>query len=337
MLESTLQSLCALPGVSGREDAVRDALCEMLRGQGEMKIDPLGNLIVHKRGNRRPSRRVMVDAHMDEVGVILTHIDDDGRLHFATVGGIETAVLFQRRVRFGEISGVIGGKPIHLTDKEAAKKLPDPDALTIDVGARDRAEAEALLAVGDVGYLEGSYTLLGDDCILARAIDDRAGCAVLATLLCEEAEYDFDAVFSVQEEVGARGARTAAFALQPDAALVLEATTAADLASVSPAQQVCRLGAGPAVSFLDRGTLYDRAFYEAALQSGVPCQPKAAATGGNDAGGIHLAGAGVRTLAVSLPCRYLHSPSCVASRSDLRAMLELTRYLVRELAAGRPA
>ncbi len=334
MLNETLRALCELPGVSGSEQTVRDYILSEISDYADCHVDPLGNLIAQKKGKQRPKVRVMLDAHMDEVGLIITFIDEDGRLHFSSVGGIETAVLFQRRVRFGRHSGVIGGKPIHLTEKEAAKKLPDPDSLTIDIGARNKAEAEGLVSVGDVGYLDGPFDTLGDDLLLARAIDDRAGCAVLIELIKQPAEYDFCAVFSVQEEVGARGARVAAFSLKPDAAIILEATTAADIADIPAEQQVCRLGDGPAVSFMDRSTLYDRAFYDAAIKSGIPCQPKAAVAGGNNAGSVHLAGEGVRTLAISLPCRYLHSPSCVASRKDLENMRILARYMLDAIASG---
>ena len=179
----------------------------------------------------------------------------------------------------------------------------------------------------------GEYADAGDK-IKSKALDDRIGCAVLISMLLKEAEYDFYAVFSVQVEVGLRGAKAAAYTVAPDAAIVLEGTTAADIAGVEPSRRVCVLGGGPAVSFMDRATVYDKAYYNAALKSGITCQPKAAVAGGNNSGAVHTSRGGVRTLAISVPCRYIHSPASVADKCDIENALRLAEYMLKGICSG---
>ncbi|MBQ7726516.1 MAG: M42 family metallopeptidase, partial [Clostridia bacterium] len=316
MLE-TLKTLCELDGVSGSEHAVRQFILSRIEGFCEdITVDPLGNIIALKKGENRPQKRVMLDAHMDEVGLIVTAVTEEGFLKFTTVGGINPEILLFRRVRFGNVPGAISGKPIHLLNEDERKKLPPSESLYIDIGASSREEALKLVRPGDTGVLIGDFVRMGD-ALRAKALDDRVGCAILISLLQSDVPYDFYAVFSVQEEIGLRGAKAATFTVDPDAAIVLEATTAADLAGTEPERRVCTLGKGPAVSFMDRSTVYDRVFYKAALSSGIPCQPKAAVAGGNNAGAVHLSRGGVRTLAISVPCRYIHSPSCVCREEDI--------------------
>lgn len=334
-----LERLCRFEAPSGKEDSLRDFLQKQIGGAAETRVDAAGNLIVFKKGKKRPQVRLMLDAHMDEIGLIVTYITDGGLLKFSTVGGIDASVLLGRRVVFdGAVVGVIGAKPVHLMQPEEQKKLPSIDAMHIDIGAKSREEAEALLSVGDMAVFDSDFLRLGEHRIKARAIDDRAGCAILLSLLLSELEYDMTFVFSVQEEVGLRGAQTAAYAVEPQAAIVVEATTAADFAGTPADRQVCRLGAGAALSFMDGATLYDKGYYDAAMETaarlGIPCQPKAAVAGGNNAGSIHKSRAGVRTLAVSVPCRYIHSASCLADLRDIEASAALVRAMAEEIASG---
>lgn len=334
-MRELLKTLCAIPAVSGREDALREFILSEISSCCEANVDKNGNIICFKRGKKRPLKKVMIDAHMDEVGLIATSATSDGYIKFQTVGGIETAVMLCRSVRFENgVKGVVGLKPVHLSGSDERKKFPEKDSLYIDIGASSREEAECLVKPGDVAVYESEVTLLGDDRIKARAIDDRAGVACLISLLKKECEYDFYATFTVQEEIGCRGARTAAYAVDPDAAIVLEATTAADLHSVAEEKRVCALGEGPAVSFMDKATLYDRRLFEAAVNAGLKCQVKQFVSGGNNSGAIHLSKQGVPTIAVSLPCRYIHSPSCVADLTDLEAMLPLAEEMLQKLASG---
>lgn len=333
MLE-LLKAICGLDGTSGDEKAVRDFIISQIDGFCDWKTDPLGNIIVFKKGKKPSAKKLMLDAHMDEVGLVITSVTSDGFLKFKTVGGIETPALMFRRVTVnGKINGVIGGKSIHLVSDSERKKTPQPDSLYIDIGASSKEEALSLVNIGDCAVIKGDFTVMGEK-ILSKALDDRIGCAILITLLREESEYDFYASFSVQEEVGCRGAKTAAFAIDPKAALILEATTAADIAEVDEDKTVCNLGSGPALSFMDRATVYDREFYNAAFYSGLPCQPKRAVTGGNNSGAVHLSRQGVRTLAISVPCRYIHSCSCVADKNDIENALKLCKYMLNGICGG---
>ena len=203
---------------------------------------------------------------MDEVGLIVTGITEDGWLKFSTVGGIDPQVLAGRSVLVGaDLPGIIGSKAVHLQTKEQKEQPVTMEELTIDIGAANRDEANAAVHLGDPVCFDSVYTRFGDHKIKGRAIDDRVGCAMLLTLLQQELDFDLYAAFTVQEEVGLRGAAAAAFTIQPDIAIVLETTTASDLAGVEPLKQVCRLGEGPAVPFMDRATLYNRELYELAL------------------------------------------------------------------------
>ena len=334
MLE-LLKKLCRIPAVSGREDALRDFIINEIKGFAEYSADPSGNLICFKRGKKPAVKKIMVDAHMDEVGIIASFITADGFVKFQTVGGIDPAVMLARKVVFENgVVGVVGMKPVHLLSADEKKKMPDVDSLYIDIGATSKEEAEALISVGDTAVFFSEPTLLGESSLLARGIDDRAGVALLISLLKSDAEYDFYATFTVQEEVGLRGAKTAAYGVSPDAAVILESTTAADLYGVSEDKKVCALGKGPAISFMDRSTLYNKKLFDFANAIPVRHQVKELVSGGNNAGAVHLSKSGVPTLTVSLPTRYIHSPSCVANINDLEDMLKFSAALITALASG---
>ena len=333
MLE-LLKKLCEIPAVSGNEDTLKDFIIDQIKGFAEYETDPSGNLICFKRGKKPAAKKVMADAHMDEVGIIASYISNDGLIKFQTVGGIDTAVMLARKVVFenGTV-GVVGMKPVHMLSADEKKKLPCTDSLYIDIGAATKAEAEEKVSVGDTAVFYSVPTELGEN-LLARAIDDRAGVAILITLLKNEAEYDFYATFTTMEEVGLRGAKAASFTVSPDAAVILEATTAADLYGVAEDKRVCRLGRGPAISFMDRSTLYEKKLFDFANGLDIPHQVKEYVSGGNNAGAVHLSKGGVPTVTVSLPTRYIHSPSCVANTKDLSDMYLFSQRLINALASG---
>ncbi len=329
-----LKKLCLLDGTSGHEDAVREFIISEIDGFCDYKIDNLGNILCFKKGKNRPSKKVMLDAHMDEVGLIITAVTSDGFLKFKTVGGIDVSALMFRKVKInGKVNGVIGGKPIHLIKGDQRKKLPDENSLYIDIGVSSKAEALEIINIGDRAVMPSDF-VISNKTVKAKAIDDRIGCAVLINLLKNDSDYDFYASFSVQEEIGTRGAKTATYAINPDSALVIEATTAADIADVPNDKSVCELGKGAAVSFMDRATVYDKDYYNAALQSNITCQPKRAVAGGNNSASVHLSREGVRTLAISLPCRYIHSSCCVANLDDLQSIFDLTGYMLNGICSG---
>ena len=325
-----LKELCTLDGTSGREGAVRDYIVSRLDG-APYRVDAMGNLIVEVKGKRPAKNKVMLCAHMDEVGVIATFIKADGTVKFTNVGGIAPAVLQGRTVRFenGTV-GVIGVKPVHLCKEEEKNKLPDPTDMYIDVGADSREQASALVSPGDTAVFTSEYTEMGDK-ILSKAIDDRAGCAILLDMIRQGTAYDMTFCFTVQEEVGLRGSATAAFSVAPDYAVVLESTTAADIVDVPEEKQVCVLGRGAAVSIMDNATVYDPALFKTAFavaeENEIPVQPKTTVSGGNDAGSVHKSRAGVRTVTVNVPCRYIHSASCVCDKNDVLAVRRLAEKL----------
>ncbi len=330
-----LKQLCLIDGTSGDEGAVREFVISQIKDFCEYRVDNLGNVIAFKKGKSASEKKILIDAHLDEVGLIITHIESNGFLRFTTVGGIDVAALMFRRVLInGKTLGVIGGKPVHLCDGDERKKLPSADNLYIDIGVTTDKEAEALVSVGDNAVMCSDFTVTGEK-ILAKALDDRVGCAVLIDLLKQDSEYDFYASFSVQEEVGLRGAVAAAYSVEPDSAIVIDGTTAADVAGVADSKKVCHQGKGAVVSFMDGATSYDREYYTAALASGIPAQSKCAVAGGNNAGAIHLSRGGVRTLALSVPCRYIHTSGSTCDMRDVVHVRDLTKYMINKIASGQ--
>lgn len=337
-MKELLKELCLINGVSGDENAVREYIIEKIKDICEYRTDNLGNLICLRKGRKTPQKKIMVAAHMDEVGFIVTSIRSDGTLTFDTVGGVEASVTIGRQVKVGKsgLSGVIGSTAVHNLSKEQREKAPSISSLYIDIGAADKEEAEKHVRLGDCVYFDSELVEFGENRVKSKAVDDRAGCAMMIKLMQEEPEYDTWFVFNVQEEIGLRGSTVSAYSVQPDIAFVLEATTAADIDGVSRAKKVCSLGDGPVVSFMDRSTVYDKKLYnlafDTAAELGIKCQTKTMIAGGNDSGAIHISGKGVRTLAVSVPCRYLHSPSCVINYSDLEASYKLVKTLIEKVA-----
>ena len=335
-MKDILKELCLINGVSGDESAIRDYIIGKVREYCDFQIDPLGNLICFRKGSRNSDKKLMICAHMDEVGFIVTYINSDGTLCFDEVGGVNTTVAIGRQVKVGKqlLSGVIGATAIHNLSKEQREKAPEYEGMYIDIGAHDRDEAVKYVSLGDCVYFDSEYIEFGRN-IKSKAIDDRVGCAMMIRLIQEEPEYDTFFVFNVQEEIGLRGSRVSAFHLAPDYAIVLEATTAADIDGVVGDKRVCCLGNGPVISFMDKRTIYDKGLYELAMDTAkelkICCQTKTKIAGGNDAGAIHLCGNGVRTIAVSLPCRYLHSASCVISNADLEPSYQLVKRLAERI------
>ena len=337
MLE-LIKELCLLPGISGRENAVRDYIIEQIKDYAEYSIDPLGNLLVFKKGKNPAKNKVMLDAHMDEVGLIVTAITSEGFLRFTKVGGVDSRVILGRTVKVGKkaVNGVIGIKPVHLVDKKSEADIPKVDELYIDIGAKSKEEALEYVRIGDSVWFESDFVEFGEGFVKAKALDDRAGCAILIEMIKSELEYDMWFSFSVQEEIGTRGAQTAAFTIAPDYAIAVETTTAADISGVKDEKRVCICGKGGTVSFMDRSTLYSKELFDKAFEiaekNSIPCQPKTMVAGGNDSGAIHKSRGGVRVLTVSIPCRYLHSPSCVIKLDDAKESLRLVKALSEDFA-----
>ncbi len=329
-----LNKLCTVNGVSGWEDDVSAFIYkEAKQYADEIFKDSIGNLFVFKRGRKTPPAPRMVCAHMDEVGLIIKSITEDGYLKFGFIGGVDRRVVIGKRVLVcGKYPGLIGVKAVHLSTKDERKSVPKTDDLYIDIGATSKAQAEKLVNLGDFAVFDSEFYTFGDNFVKARAIDDRAGCAIMLTVLKEDLPFDTWFVFTVQEEVGLRGATVAANRICPSSCLVLEGTTAADIPEMQGAQEVCNLNAGPVIGCMDRGTIYDKAYFSKlcaiADENNIPWQIKKFVSGGTDAGIIHKSGNGVRVASISVPVRYIHSPSCVASAADIENCLKLTKLFL---------
>ncbi len=337
-MNKQLEELCQLSGVSGDEDRVSDYITSKIGSRGVVTKDPLGNLLVYKEGKKRSANKIMFCAHMDEVGFVVTDITKDGLARFATVGGIDTRVIIGKQIAIGDskIPGVIGTKAVHLQSKDEKTSVPKMKNLYIDIGAKSKEDALKWIAPGDYAVFVSEFLSFGNNLVKSKALDDRVGCACLLEIMDMPLEYDAYFAFTVQEEVGLRGAKTAAYRQNPDMAIIIETTTAADISGVSDSARICALGRGPVVSYMDRATIYDSGLYKLAMQTAqdaeIACQTKSMIVGGNDAGAVHVSRGGIRTIALSLPCRYLHSPSCVIHVSDLKQTVDLAVQLFVRMA-----
>ena len=336
---NTLKTLCALNGVSGDEGEVREYIMSRAKAHAtELFSDAMGNLIAFKKGKKTPDKKIMLCAHMDEVGVIVTRITDEGFLKFACIGGIDRRVIIGKPVYIGKerVFGLIANRAIHLVKPEDREKAPQVDELYIDIGAKNREEAEKRVARGDTGAFDGQILEFGDGFVKAKAIDDRLGCAVLLHLLESDLPVDCWFAFTTQEEVGMRGAYGAAFKVAPDIALIVEGTTAADLPSVKGEKKVCCVGKGAVIPFMDGATIYDRDLYKMLTQlaekNDIPWQTKTFISGGTDGAAVQRSRAGVKTAGIAAPIRNLHSPACVGKSSDFDHVLKLAGLFLEEMA-----
>ena len=337
-----LSEITALRGPSGWEDEARNAIrCEaeeiLKDKEGRIYGDTMGNLYAYRKGTDAVKPHVMLAAHMDEVGFIVRFIREDGLLNFDCVGGVDPRCVVSKRVLVGEqaVPGVIGVKAIHLMSAEDRKRAPDYDNIFIDIGAKTKEEAQKLCPLGSYATFESEYVEFGDGFVKAKALDDRAGCMILLDVL-KNSGYtgDITCVFTVQEEVGLRGARIAARKVKPDKAIVIDTTTANDMGMVDSHKQVTTCGDGPALTFMDKRAIIPEKMRKLAMDTakkhGIPVQIKRGNSGGTDAGEIHLTAGGVETLVIVIPCRYCHSPVSVCKLSDIDAARDLAMAVLDE-------
>lgn len=321
-----LNKLTQTDGVSGQEGAI----CAVIEAEAkkycdEVYTDALGNLIARKKGT---GKKLMFAAHMDEIGIIVTYIDEKGFIRFKNIGGLYTRFLVNRRVRFANGTiGVIG------YEEEAFVKKPALDKLYIDIGASDREEAEKYVSIGDMASFCGEL-YANDTTIVSKALDNRAGCYILLKAMqnAKNTDNDLYFVFTSQEEVGLRGARAAAFSINPDYAIAVDVTDTGDTPE-APVMAV-KLGDGAAVKIMDHSVICDAdvriKIIETAKKYNIPYQLEIMTDGGTDAGAIHLTRSGIKTGGISLPTRYIHSPSETASIKDLNACCNLVGALLKE-------
>ncbi len=335
-----LEKLCNSYGISGNESSIKDIIIEEIKPfASEIKVDSLGNIIALKKGSSTSAKKLMLSAHMDEVGFIVTYITDDGLLKFSPVGGIDANVICGKNVVVGRqrVAGVIGVKPVHLLKPDERQQSISFEELYVDIGATSKEDALQHVSLGDCIYFPANFKL-EHNMIKSKAIDDRVGCFVLINLIKQNWPFDVYFTFVVQEEIGLRGAKVAAFNLDPDVAIVVEATTAADIKGTSPEKQVCHVGDGAVIAFMDKSTIYDKELYSTALalaaERNIKIQVKSLIAGGNDAGAIHSSRGGVKTLAVSLPCRYLHTACGMICVDDIWETQNLVRNLAEKVCSN---
>jgi putative aminopeptidase FrvX len=336
-----LRRLTEAASVSGSEGAVRAIVREQVEPYAdEIQTDALGNLTVRCKG-RSPNRpRVMLAAHMDEVGLIVTAIDNDGAIHFEAVGWIDTAQLPGKPVWIGKerLPGVIGASPIQPSIPGDSKRLTETKDMRIDIGAKSKEEADGKVKLGEQVVFASKFIRLGS-VIRAKALDDRLGVATLIEIVQHAPpEIDLLAAFTVQEEVGLRGAQVAAYRMEPDLAIAVDCTPARDLPTWDGEENMqynTRLGKGPAIYVNDHMTIADprllNLLIETAEYEGIPYQLRQPGGGGTDAGAIHLSRAGVPSISLSVPGRYAHSPAGFACIADWRASARLLYASLRRL------
>ncbi|MDP2807564.1 MAG: M42 family metallopeptidase, partial [bacterium] len=321
-------------GVSGNENQVRQIIRKQIeKNVDDIRVDAMGNLIAFKKAknSKRKALKVMIAGHMDEVGLMITHIDKAGYLKFDKVGGIDDRVLLAKRVLIGKdrVPGVIGVKPIHMLYRKGEdKKVSGHEDMFIDIGAATQEEAQRIVTLGDYVMFDTQYEDWGG-LIKGKAFDDRIGCYLMIELLKKRYSFDLYAAFTTQEEIGLRGGRVAAYRHLPDMAFILEGTPAGDFpqSQVKDVSRMPALGKGPVITVMDRTVFCDKGLIkllkDTAKTNRIPIQIKRPGAGGTDAGRIHLTKEGVKTSVVAIPSRYIHSPVCLISKRDVAAGLKL--------------
>jgi endoglucanase len=339
---SLLKTLSEVHGPPGREEEVRRVIINYIKNMvDEISIDPLGNVIAVKKGG---NLKVMIASHIDEVALITSFIEDSGFIRFSTMGGIDPRILLSRRVlihtKNKRLEGIIGVKPKHLLTEEEMKKIPQINQMYIDIGASSKSEAEELgVRIGDPITFNEPFVRLTAQRVMGKALDDRTGVAAIikALDLLKDVQlpHTLFAVFTTQEEVGLRGASSVTYTVNPDIAFVIETTTAADTPENSPSEYVTMLGKGPAIRIMDATMITQQKILDfminAANKISVPYQLQVAPKSGTDAGAIHISRGGIPTGVISVPARYLHTPSLIIDLTDFEHTVTLITEILKQI------
>ncbi|NIO38507.1 M42 family peptidase [Candidatus Bathyarchaeota archaeon] len=338
----TLEKLSDACGVTGREEEVRDLMKKFLKScVDEVREDKLGNVIGIKKGKRK-APNVMLAAHMDEIGLLVKTISKEGFLQFVKMGGIDDRILIAQNVvvytEKGQLPGVIGSKPPHIQKEEERKKTIEHDKLFIDVGAVNQEDAVRMgVKIGDPVGFDVKFFRVGKDIVAGKAFDDRIGCAVMVEAMkrLKNRTCTVYAVGTVQEEVGLRGATTAAFEIHPDVGIALDVTVAGDVPGVKPVEAPIKMRKGPSITVADRGLITHpkvlRLLVEAAKEKKIPYQLETGLPGSTDAARISLAREGVPSGVISTPTRYIHSPCAMLSLNDAENSVKLTIAAIQKI------
>ena len=342
MFTDTLEKLSNACGVAGREDEVRSLMKKFLKPYvDEVKEDKLGNVIGIKKGKKN-APKVMLAAHMDEIGLLVKMISKEGFIWFVKMGGIDDRILLAQKVivytEKGSLHGIIGSKPPHIQKEEERKKVLTYDDLFIDIGAENREQAKKMgVKIGDPVGFDIKFAKIGTNIVIGRAFDDRVGCAVMVEAMkhLEKAECTVYAVGTVQEEVGLRGATTAAFGIYPDVGIALDVTVAGDVPGVKEIEAPIKLGKGPSIEIADMGLIAHpkvvRLLVDTAEENKIPYQLETGLPGSTDAARISLTREGVPSGVISIPTRYIHSPSSLLRLDDAEKAVKLTAAAVQKI------
>ncbi len=341
-IKENLEKLSNAWGVTGRESEVKELMIRLMTPYAdEIVTDKLENVIAIKKGKKK-SPKIMLAAHMDEVGLMVKNITKEGFLQFTKMGGIDDRILPAQKVtvlsRKAVFPGIIGSKPPHIQKEEDRKKILASDELFIDVGAESKDDVLAMgIAIGDPVGFDVKYTPLGRDVVMGKAFDNRAGCAAMveALRLMEKTDCTVYAVGTVQEEVGLRGAGAAAFNVDPDVAIALDVTIAGDVPGVREYDTTLKIGKGPAVTISDSGLITHpkvlRWLLDSAEEEKIPFQIETGLMGSTDAARIMLTRQGIPSGNISIATRYIHSPAAILSLKDIENSAKLTVAAIQRI------
>jgi putative aminopeptidase FrvX len=341
-LSENLEKLSNTCGVTGREEDVRKLMIKLMKPYvDDIAVDKLENLIAIKKG-KNGAPKVMLAAHMDEVGLMVKTITKDGFVQFAKMGGIDDRILLAQKVLIhsqkGPLQGIIGAKPPHIQKEEERKKIVTYDRLFIDIGAENPKEAAKMgVKVGDPVSFDVQYSKIGKDIVTGKAFDDRVGCAIMIDTLKQVKNTDCTvcAVGTVQEEVGLRGATTATFGVDPDIGIALDVTVAGDVPGVREFDTSVKMGKGPVITVADSGLITHpkvlRMLMDAAEENKISYQLETGLPGATDAARISLSRQGVPSGTVSVATRYIHSPVGMLSLKDVENATKLTAVAIQKI------
>lgn len=341
-LSENLEKLSNVHGVTGREQEVSKLMISMMKPHvDEISIDKLENVIAMKKG-KKASPKVMIAAHMDEIGLMVKTITKQGFLQFAKMGGIDDRILLAQKViihtQKGPLQGIIGSKPPHIQKEEERKKIVTYDRLFIDVGAEDRKDANKMgVRVGDPVSFDIKYAKLTGDVVMGKAFDDRVGCAIMIEVLKQLKSTDCTlyAVGTVQEEVGLRGAATAAFGINPDVGIALDVTVAGDVPGVKEFEASVKMGKGPVLTVADHGLItlpkVMHLLLDTAEENRITYQLETGLPGATDAAKMSLTRQGVPSGTISVATRYIHSPAGILSLKDAENSAKLTAAVIEKI------
>ena len=336
-MSELFKRLCNAFGPSSMEDEVRNIIIDEIKPYAtSYRVDKTGNLIVFKKGKKERQSKLLFSAHMDEVGFMVRHIDEDGFIYFGTVGGLDRRVISGKRVVIGEnrIPGVISGKAIHIQKPEERGIVPPVEKLFIDIGSISREDTLKYVKIGDLAVFEPNFERFGENKIKSKAIDDRFGCYMLCEMIKQELEYDTYFAFVIMEEEGCRGAMNVAFSEKTNQVVVVEGTTAGDIHGSPDSGKACELGKGAVISFMDNGTVYSPEVLKKLISlcegNNINYQIKNLVAGGNDASAYQRTYYPARVAAVSAPVRYIHSATSVADERDFEEIQKLLMLIASE-------